>query len=82
MTHENFMEKDFKFSGVKAHQTRGVAASMALLHNAALDDRLNACSRKSYSTFTSFYLKDAALQRDKMCNLDPVVCAGRISEEF
>ena len=41
-THENANDTDFKLSGVKAHQTRGVSASMALFDNAALDVILNA----------------------------------------
>ena len=80
LTHQSSSEKDFQLVGVKAHKTRGVAASMALLHNAVLDDIQNACSWKHHTTFSSYYLKDIALQRDDMYHMGPVICAGKLCQ--
>ena len=81
LTHQEANDKDFRLTGVKAHQTRGVAASMALLHNAALDDILNACSWKHHTTFSSYYLKDIALQSGDMYHMGPVICAGQVCQD-
>ena len=76
MAYSTATEEDMKITGVKAHQVRSMAASWALHSQAALEDIMNACSWKSANTFTSFYLKDMALQRDKMFHLGPVVAAA------
>lgn len=79
-THEGANEEDLKITGVKAHQTRGVAASLALITNASLDEIMNACSWKAHTTFSSFYLKDLALIRDEMHHLGPVIAAGHVAK--
>ena len=62
-------------SGVKAHDVRGVAASLALLKNVSVDAILDACSWKHHSTFTRFYLKDLSRVQEDMLVLGPVVAA-------
>ena len=45
---------------VRAHDTRGVSTSLALLKGVALEDILSAASWASHNTFTSFYLQEVA----------------------
>jgi len=68
-------EEDCKVLGVKAHDVRGLAASWALYNQATVEAILSACSWKSHSTFSSFYLQDLTRIRDGMMCLGPVVVA-------
>ena len=76
LAYDTASEEDTQVTGVKAHQVRAMAASWALHSRASLEDIMQACSWKSANTFTSFYLKDMALQRDEMFHLGPVVAAS------
>ena len=60
---------------VKAHDVRGMAASWALVKHASLDSILAACSWKSHSTFTNYYLKDLTKMQGDLYKLGPVVAA-------
>ena len=60
---------------VRAHDVRGVAASLAFLRNAPMHTILAACTWRSHTTFTSFYLKDVAYLRHDLHTLGPVVAA-------
>lgn len=60
---------------IKAHDVRGMAASWAMVKHASLDSILAACSWKSGTTFTNFYLKDMTRQQGDMLKLGPVVAA-------
>ena len=71
--------EDCQIIGIKAHQTRGVAVSMALLNNGLHNDIMADYSWKSPATFSNFYLKDLVLIRDKMYHLGPVVATGHVS---
>ena len=66
------------FHGVKAHQVRALSASWALHKNCSMDKILAACSWKSHTTFTSYYLKDMTLERDGMRQLGPLVVAKQV----
>ena len=74
--YEKGADEDKQVSGVKAHQVRAVAASWALHCKGSMDDIMAACTWKSPTTFTSFYLKDMTLFRDNLCHLGPFVAAG------
>ena len=63
---------------VKAHDVRGVAASMAFKFNVSLSDLMNAATWKSSSTFSNFYLKDISFSSDGWSALGPFVAAGSI----
>ena len=60
---------------IRAHDVRGMAASWALVKNASIDSILSACSWRSHTTFTSFYLKDLSRIQGDMLKLGPVVAA-------
>ena len=76
LAYKSASSEDMQITGVKAHQVRALAASWALHTNASMEDIMTACSWKHSSTFSRFYLKDMALQRDKMYHLGPVVAAS------
>ena len=63
---------------VKAHQVRGMAASWALHQNAPIEKIMMACSWKSHTTFTSFYLRDLSSIRGEMFRLGPIVSAQHV----
>jgi hypothetical protein len=80
LAYENAGAEDHQIIGVKAHQVRGVAASWALHTNASLSDIMAACTWKSHTTFSEFYLKDMSLIRDDMYQLGPVIAASHVAQ--
>ena len=76
LAYSSASQEDRQVTGIKAHQVRAMAASWALQNKASIEDIMKACSWKSANTFTSFYLKDLTLIRDKMYHLGPVVSAS------
>jgi integrase len=60
---------------VKAHDVRAMASSWAFLKNVSLDAILQACSWRSHTTFTNFYLKDLTRIQDDLLKLAPFVSA-------
>ena len=75
LAYNSSSEEQRTVAGVKAHDVRGVAASLALLRNVSIDAILEACSWRSHSTFTWFYLRDLSRIQEKMLVLGPVVAA-------
>ena len=75
LAYEKSTSEDRQVVGVRAHDIRAMASSWALLKNASLDDILEACSWKSHTTFTKFYLKDLSQIQGEMLRLGPVVAA-------
>ena len=73
--YESTTEDHRRVSGIKAHDVRGVASSLALMKHASIDSILEACSWKNHSTFTRFYLKDLTRIQDDLLVLGPVVAA-------
>jgi hypothetical protein len=61
-----------------AHQLRGIAASWAVAHRVSMDEILRACSWKSSTTFTSFYLRDMTLVSNNLSKLGPLVAAQNV----
>ena len=53
---------DMDLVGVKAHDVRAFAASMAFYGGISMDQIMQACHWKSHNTFTRFYLRDLAGQ--------------------
>ena len=70
--------KDLHRLRAKAHDVRGVAASLAFQKNCSLQSIMDACCWSSHNTFTSYYLKDMALELDDIYHLGPVVAAQQI----
>jgi hypothetical protein len=60
---------------VRAHEVRAMAASWAFLKNVSLDAILQACSWRSHTTFTSFYMKDLTRIQGDLLKLAPFVSA-------
>ena len=50
-------------AGIKAHSTRGVAASWALFHGVSVEDMCAAASWSSHHTFVKYYSLDVAASR-------------------
>jgi integrase len=77
--YENASEHNLTFHRVKAHDVRAFAASWALVKHASLEKILKACSWKSSSTFTRFYLKDMTMLKEDMMTLGPVLAATHVA---
>ena len=67
------------FHRVTAHEVRALASSWPIWTNRSVADILRACSWRSNTTFTSYYLRDMTYQRDDMYSLGPVVAAQRVA---
>ena len=65
-------------SGAKAHDVRAFAASWAARGTFNLEALLQACSWRTHSTFTSFYLKDLSGIADDLYALGPLVVAQAV----
>ena len=72
LAYEKSGKEDQQVAGVRAHDVRGMASSWALLKNASIEDILQACSWRSHSTFTRFYLKDLTRIQGDLLRLGPV----------
>ena len=60
------------------HEIRALSTSWAQLNSVPVEAILAAgCWRKS-STFTSFYLRDLRMERDRLFSFGPLVCAGGV----
>ena len=65
-------------SGRSTHAIRSMASSLAYYSNVSVDEILKACTWKSHTTFTDYYLKDLSQIRDEMHVFGPVVAAQTI----
>lgn len=77
--YDNASDKNLTYHRVKAHDVRAFAASWAHTKHASTEKLMRACSWKSSSTFTKFYLKDMTVIRDDMMSLGPVLAATQLS---
>ena len=75
LAYNSSSEEQRTLVGVKAHDVRGMAASLALMKNTSIDAVLEACTWKSHTTFTRFYLKDLTRIQEQMLVLGPVTAA-------
>jgi len=64
--------------GRTTHDIRAWAASFAFHENVSLEEILKACSWKSHTTFTDFYLRDISQVRDQVLELGPLVVAQNV----
>ena len=55
--------KDFPSDPIRAHETRAISSSLALVRGASVVAILKAASRKNACTFTDFYLRDLQSKR-------------------
>ena len=65
-------------TGRSTHAIRSLTSSLAFFKNVSLDAILKACSWKTHSTFSEFYLKDITQIRDELFVLGPLVAAQTI----
>ena len=63
-------------AGVRAHDVRSQASSLAFADQVALEDIMQACTWATPNSFISFYLKDLTAQRDGLYKIGPLVAAG------
>ncbi len=76
--HKEVSEDDLTRLNIRPHSIRGLATSWAFQKNVALQHIMDAACWRSHNTFTSFYLKDMALEVDGLHHLGPVVAAQHI----
>ena len=72
-------EEECQIFRVKAHQVRTMATSWAFHKNASMEKILLAGTWRSHTTFTSYYLKDLSVIRDRMLQLGPIVSALHVN---
>jgi integrase len=77
--YENASDSNLTFHRVKAHDVRSFAASWALTKHASMEKILKACSWKSSSTFTRFYLKDMTMLKEGMMTIGPILAATHMA---
>ena len=63
---------------VKAHDIRGIAASMLLWKNCSVPSILQAARWRTHSVFADHYLRDVAREDEDVFSLGPVVAAGHV----
>ena len=78
--YSNPNEEVAQISGRTTHAIRALAATLAFTSQAGLDEVLRACSWKTHSTFTEFYLKDLTHMRENLLILGPLVAAQTITQ--
>lgn len=71
-------QQDVPLLGVKAHETRAVAHSIAYFNNASLTEVMEGARWKQASTFAGHYLRDMTVAIQEVYQLAPMVAAGRI----
>ena len=77
---ESCGNNEFQVSQVKAHDVRGMAASLAFKGGIPLDDIMESCFWRSHNTFTNFYLRDVCWHNNDLIKLGPVVAAQQVVE--
>ena len=76
--YKNSSNNVIALSNARPHEVRGMAASLAWKANMGLSDIMKACTWKSHTTFTSFYLKDLTMIQDDIRSLGPLVAAQHV----
>lgn len=71
-------EKACTLANYNTRDIRGMAASWASRGTLDLEGLMRACTWKSHTTFTDFYLKDLSVIRDNLLALGPIVAAQSI----
>lgn len=77
-SHQSFPVELGLLLKVRAHDIRGIAASMLLWKNSSISSILEAACWKTPSVFADYYLKDIQRQEGEVYALGPVVAAGDI----
>jgi hypothetical protein len=78
IAYQHAPDKDLPELGVKAHETRAVAHSLAYYNHATLTDVLAGARWKQASTFAGHYLRNMSECEEGEHRLLPVVAAGRV----
>ena len=64
--------------GRTTHAIRSMASSLAFSGQVDIEEVLKACSWKSHTTFSEFYLKDMSQVKGNLLTLGPLVAAQRV----
>jgi len=67
-----------ELANTSAHAIRGMAASLSFRGGADLEEVMQACSWKSQTTFTDYYLKDVSTVSGDLSSLGPLSVAQRV----
>ena len=76
--YENASDTSLTLAGTSSHAIRGMSATLAFRGGVDLEALMQACSWKSDSTFTDFYLKDLTTVQENLHKLGPLVVAQAI----
>jgi len=76
--YEDAPDDILSLQNTKTHEIRALAASLAFRGNLDLEEIMQACSWKSHSTFSSFYLRDVSVLQSHMLVLGPIVAAQSV----
>ena len=76
--HASPLARKLYYPHPKAHQLRGIGGSWAAANKVSLEEIMRACSWKSPTTFTSYYLRDMTMMADNLCRLGPIVVAQNV----
>jgi len=76
--YDNVNQKAAQLVGVRAHDLRGMAASLAFEGSAEMEDILRAGSWASPNTFISHYMKDAVMTTEGRQRLGHIVAAQQV----
>ena len=71
-------ETSLKLHQIRSHEVRALSASLASLGDISVDKILSAASWKSHNTFTSFYLRDLAVEQEGLIKLGPLVASQSV----
>ena len=76
--YSHLTDRDLSFLKIRPHELRALSSSWAFCNHAPLDDIMKAAFWRNQSTFSSFYLRSFASQRDNLHSLGPLVAAQRV----
>lgn len=76
--YRNAGEDTARLAGLRTHDLRGVAATLAYRGGVEVEKILQACSWRSQTTFTEFYLKDICVSREDLNSLGPLSVAQSV----
>ena len=77
-THRAASPEAVTLAGARPHEVRALASSTAFARSLSLPSIMAACHWRGQSTFSSFYLRDVALESSEGFSLPPFVAATQI----
>ena len=75
---QNLSDDEIQSLQIRPHELRALSSSWAFLNHTPLEEVLRAAFWRSETTFSSFYLRSLATQKDNLNQLGPLVAAQRV----